>query len=54
MISTGKRLAGGSRINTRVHRTTHVRPVERLEEEQLAPLPPAFAWERFATEERHP
>jgi hypothetical protein len=40
------------RINSRVHRTTHVRPVERLEQEQLAPLPAAFAWERFATEER--
>ena len=40
------------RINSRVHRTTHVRPLERLEEEKLAPLPPAFAWERFATEER--
>jgi transposase len=42
------------RINSRVHRTTHVRPVERLAEEQLLPLPEAFAWERFATEERHP
>lgn len=40
------------RINTRVHRTTHVRPVERLAEEQLLPLPADFAWERFATEER--
>lgn len=40
------------RINTRVHRTTHVRPVERLAEEHLLPLPEAFAWERFATEER--
>jgi transposase len=40
------------RINSRVHRTTHVRPVERLAEEQLLPLPEAFAWERFATEER--
>jgi hypothetical protein len=26
--------------------------VERLAEEQLLPLPEAFAWERFATEER--
>jgi hypothetical protein len=42
------------RINSRVHRTTHARPVERLAEEQLLPLPEAFAWERFATEERHP
>ncbi len=40
------------RINARVHRTTHVRPIERLAEEQLLPLPPDFAWERFATEER--
>jgi hypothetical protein len=40
------------RINSRVHRTTHVRPVDRLAEEQLLPLPEAFAWERFATEER--
>ena len=40
------------RINSRVHRTTHARPVDRLEEEQLLPLPEAFAWERFATEER--
>jgi hypothetical protein len=42
------------RLNSRVHRTTHGRPVERLAEEQLLPLPEAFAWERFATEERHP
>ncbi len=40
------------RINTRVHRTTHERPRERREQEPLAPLPAAFAWERFATEER--
>ncbi len=40
------------RINARVHRTTHVRPVERLVEEQLRPVPADFAWERFATEER--
>ena len=40
------------RINARVHRTTHARPVDRLIEEKLLPLPPAFAWERFATEER--
>jgi transposase len=42
------------RINSRVHRTTHVRPVDRLAEEKLQPLPQEFAWERFATEERHP
>ncbi len=40
------------RINSRVHRTTHVRPIDRLEEEHLRPLPQDFAWERFATEER--
>ena len=40
------------RINARVHRTTHARPVDRLAEEKLLPLPHAFAWERFATEER--
>lgn len=40
------------RINSRVHRTTHVRPVERLAEEMLLPLPQDYAWERFATEER--
>ncbi len=40
------------RINTRVHRTTHMRPLDRLEEEHLRSLPEAFAWERFATEER--
>lgn len=40
------------RINTRVHRTTHARPKERREQEPLAPFPTAFAWERFATEER--
>ncbi len=40
------------RINSRVHRTTHERPRERREQEPLAPLPEAFAWERFATEER--
>jgi integrase-like protein len=42
------------RINTRVHGTTHERPSERIVQEPLAPLPQAFAWERFATEERHP
>src|SRR5258708_24284923 len=41
-----------ARINQRVHRTTHERPIERWSQEPLAPLPLAFAWERFATEER--
>jgi transposase len=40
------------RINSRVHRTTHERPCDRRQRESLAPLPVAFAWERFATEER--
>ena len=40
------------RINARVHRTTHERPRDRREQEPLAALPQAFAWERFATEER--
>src|SRR5712691_3937219 len=40
------------RINARVHRTTHERPRARREQEPLDPLPQAFAWERFATEER--
>jgi transposase len=40
------------RINGRVHRTTHERPKDRREQEPLSPLPAAFAWERFATEER--
>src|SRR3712207_3557597 len=38
--------------NRRIHRTTRQRPIERWAEEQLAPLPAAFAWERFATEDR--
>src|SRR6266571_2821107 len=40
------------RINSRVHSTTHERPRERRERERLSPFPAAFAWERFATEER--
>lgn len=40
------------RVNSRVHGTTHERPIERITQEPLAPLPQAFAWERFATEER--
>jgi Integrase core domain len=40
------------RINSRVHRTTHERPRDRREQEPLSPFPEAFAWERFATEER--
>lgn len=40
------------RINQRVHRTTRQAPLERWVEEPLAPLPKAFAWERFGAEER--
>jgi hypothetical protein len=40
------------RINSRVYRTTHVRPLEGLAQEQQLPLPQDYAWERFATEER--
>lgn len=40
------------RINARAHRTTHARPIDRLAEESLLPLPQDFAWERFATEDR--
>jgi hypothetical protein len=40
------------RSNVRVHRTTHERPRDRREQEPLAPLPQAFAWDRFATEDR--
>jgi transposase len=40
------------RLNSRVHRTTHERPRDRREQEILSPFPAAFAWERFATEER--
>jgi transposase len=40
------------RINSRIHRTTHARPIDRLGEEHLRAVPEDFAWERFATEER--
>src|SRR5712691_3148941 len=39
-------------INARTHRTTHERPCDRRNLELLSPLPQAFVWERFATEER--
>ncbi len=45
-------LAWGERRNSRVHRTTHERPVDRWKQEPLAPLPQAFAWDRKALEER--
>ena len=45
-------IAWCERINGRVHRTPHVRPVDRREEEALHPLPDGFAWQRFASEER--
>jgi hypothetical protein len=40
------------RINSQLHMTTHARPVERLLEEKLRPLPTSFAWERFRAEDR--
>jgi transposase len=45
-------LAWCERRNGRVHRTTRQRPCDQLAAEALRPLPGAFAWERFATEER--
>ena len=39
-------------LNHRVHRTTHQRPIERLAEEGLRPVPEGWVWERFAAEER--
>jgi transposase len=45
-------LAWCDRRNGREHRTTRQRPWDLLAAEQLRPLPAAFAWERFATEER--
>ncbi len=41
-----------ARLNARIHRTTRERPLARLAAENLLPLPAAFAWARFATEER--
>ena len=41
-----------NRLNQQVHRTTRARPVDRWSQEPLAPLPAAFAWERFATGDR--
>ena len=41
-----------NRLNQQVHRTTRARPVDRWSQDPLAPLPAAFAWERFATEDR--
>ena len=38
--------------NGRIHRTTQRRPIECWVEEDLRLLPEAFAWERFATEDR--
>lgn len=40
------------RLNAQPHATTHVAPRRRLAEERLRPLPQAWAWERFATEQR--
>ncbi len=40
------------RLNQKVHRTTRQVPIDLWVEENLAPLPNAFAWERFGAEER--
>jgi hypothetical protein len=40
------------RLNGQVHQTTRARPIDRLREEKLRPLPSGFAWERFRAEER--
>jgi hypothetical protein len=40
------------RLNQKVHRTTLKIPMDLWVEEQLAPLPQDFAWQRFGTEER--
>ena len=45
-------LAWCDRLNQRPHATTHQRPVDRWQEEPLAPLPSDWAWERFGAEER--
>ncbi len=41
-----------NRINQRVQRTTRKAPLDRWVEENLAPLPMDYAWERFGSEER--
>ena len=40
------------RLNQKVHRTTLTIPMDLWVEENLAPLPQDFAWQRFGTEER--
>jgi transposase len=40
------------RLNDQLHMTTRARPVERLLEEKLRPLPGGFSWERFRSEDR--
>jgi transposase len=41
-----------AQLNARVHQTTHERPVDRWEAEELRELPQGWAWERFTAEER--
>ena len=41
-----------NRVNQRVQRTTRQVPLDRWVEEDLAPLPNDYAWERFGSEER--
>lgn len=40
------------RLNQKVHRTTRRVPIDLWVEEQLAPLPTDYQWERFGAEER--
>jgi transposase len=40
------------RVNQKVHRTTGRIPLDLWVEENLSPLPSAFAWKRFGSEER--
>lgn len=40
------------RLNQKVHRTTRRVPMDLWVEENLAPLPKDYAWERFGSEER--
>src|SRR2546428_3091396 len=52
MTSIVRRLPGASASTTGSMARPMNGEAERREQEPLAPLPQAFAWERFATEER--
>ncbi|MCG6197689.1 IS21 family transposase, partial [Anoxybacillus sp. LAT_38] len=40
------------RINRRIHGTTGERPIDRLREENLSPIPSAERWEKYLHEPR--